>query len=92
MYDNKEYEYTNIAGVATTVVFTGKGLLHNIIVNTTAAGAITIYDGNGANTTLVGTLKASVVEGTYQYDIKIANGLRIVTAATPDITVTWAKP
>lgn len=84
----KEYVPTNITTGTTTAVFAGKGLLHTIVVNTTAAGSIIIKDG----TTVLGTLKASVAEGTYIYDCSIAGGLNIVTAAASDVTVTWQKP
>jgi len=89
--NKEEYQYTNITSATTTQVFTGKGKIHSIVVNTTAAGTIKIIDNTSGTTANVGTLKASVVEGTYLYDISVSLGCRIVTAAASDITVTWSQ-
>lgn len=83
------FKFTNIASATTTVVKSGTGRLKAITVNTTAAGAITVYDNTSAAGTKIATLKASVVEGTYEYNVSFANGLTIVTAAASDITVSW---
>lgn len=87
----QEYQYTNITSATTTQVATGRGRLHSIVVNTTAAGAISIIDNTTGTTANIGTLKASVVEGTYLYDICFSKGLRIVTAGASDITVCWSQ-
>jgi hypothetical protein len=81
--------YTNITSGTTTQVYTGACTLVAIIVNTTAAGSIKIIDGTSGSTANVGTLKSSVQEGDYNYNITLGNGLRIVTAATSDITIVW---
>lgn len=80
----------NIASATTTVVKSGSGHLHSIVVNATAAGTITIYDNTAASGTKLGTLKTSIVEGTYLYDCQFSTGLTIVTGAASDITVTYA--
>ena len=82
-----EFEKTYISSATTTIPFTGKGILHNIVIGTTAAGTITIKDG----TTTIQVLKSSIAEGTYWFDVAIADGLSIVTAAASKITVTWQK-
>lgn len=88
----REYQATNINSATTTQVFSGKGILQAITVNTTAAGAITIVDAIGAAVIpVVGVLKSSVAEGTYWYNCAISTGLKIITAAASDITVTWQK-
>ncbi len=89
--DYDEYQYTNISTGTTTQVATGKGKLHSIVVNTTANGTIIIADSTSTTTPAIGTLKASVAEGTFFYDVYFANGLRIVTAGASDITVCWKK-
>ena len=83
------HKFINIAAGATTVVAIGYGVLHSIVVNSTAAGAITIYDNTAASGTKVATLKASIVEGTYTFDVEFRTGLTIVTAAASDITVIY---
>lgn len=91
MTNTKQYQYTNITSGATTQVATGQGVLHSIVVNTTAAGTIKIIDGISGTTANVGTLKSSVAEGTYIYDVTFSAGLRIVTGAASDITVCWSQ-
>lgn len=82
------FKYTNITSAATTQVEPAQGkTLVAIVVNTTAAGTIKIIDGDSGTTANVGTLKASVVEGTYWYNISMPKGIRIVTGAASDITV-----
>lgn len=85
------YQKTYIATATTTQVFTGTGVLHSIVVNSTAAGTVTVIDGTSGSTPNVAVLKASIVEGTYLYDCAVATGLRIITGAASDITVTWTK-
>jgi len=87
MYNNREYQKTYITTNTSTVVFSGRGTLGGVCINTTAAGTIVLYDGASA----FASLKASIVENEYLQNILISNGLTIVTAASPDITVKWVK-
>jgi hypothetical protein len=80
----------NIATATTTTVKSGSGHLHSIVINTTAAGTITVYDNTAASGTIIAILKTSVVEGTYLYDCDFTTGLTIVTGAASNITVTYA--
>jgi len=84
------YKYNNIKTATTTVVKNRSGILKNITVNTTAAGAVTVYDnasaGSGAT---IATFPSAAVVGSYEYDARFINGLTIVTAAASDITVTF---
>lgn len=87
---NNINSYKYIATNTTTQVFTGRATLVAIVVNTTAAGAITIYDEAGsATTTIVGILQASILPGTYLYNVTCGKGIKIVTAASSDITVVY---
>lgn len=83
------FNYNNISSATTTVVKTGTGMLHGITVNTTAAGAITVYDNTAGSGTKIATLKASVAENHYRFDVAFTTGLTIVTAAASDITVSF---
>lgn len=83
----ESYLYKNIKTNTTTVICSQASILHAITVNTTAAGAITVYDG----TTEVAILKASIAEGTYFFDVVINRALSIVTAGASNITVAY-KP
>lgn len=81
--------YVHISTTTTTQVYTGPCILKSIVVNTTAAGAISIIDNISGSTVNIGSLQASVLPGTYHYNVPISKGIRIVTAADSDITVTY---
>jgi len=91
--NRSEYEKTNITTATTTQVFTGKGVLHGIQVNTTAAGVVAYVDGTAAGTSqTIGILKASVAENFFgPMNASISAGLRVYTAGASDITVFWAQ-
>lgn len=85
-------EYTNIKGATTTQVYTGACTLERIIVNTATAGTIGIIDGTSGTTVNVGTITPGASQlgvGTYWYGVTCGLGIRIVTSASPDITVVW---
>jgi hypothetical protein len=65
------------------VVATGPGVLHAIVVNTTAAGSITVADAGGT----IAVLKSNIAEGTYVYDVAFSGYLRIEPVAASNITV-----
>lgn len=81
--------YTNITSATTTTVKSGKGVLRSININTTAAGAITVYDNTAASGTKIATFPSSAVVGTRDFGCRFGTGLTIVTAAASDITVIW---
>lgn len=83
-------QFSHISTTTTTQVHTGRGTLKSITVNTTAAGTIGIIDNTTGTTVNIGSLVASVAEGTYTYDLVFTKGLRIITAASSDITVSYA--
>ncbi len=82
--------YTGITTATTTVVKSGAGILHAIVVNATAAGTITVYDNTAASSTKIATLKASIAEGVYSYmGLAFSTGLTVVTAGASDVTVLY---
>jgi hypothetical protein len=84
--------YRYIATATTTNVFVGPGTLKKIVIGETAAGAITIYDETaGGTTTIVAILKASIVEGEYEFNVAVGKGLQIVTGAASKITVVYNR-
>lgn len=89
-YINRDDEKTYIDSATTTQVFTGAGYLARIIVGTTTATALQIIDGTSGTTTNVGELAASAAVGSYEFDCKITNGLRIVSGAGK-YTIIWGK-
>ncbi len=85
------FSFKNITTTTTeaALVKTGAGVLHAIVVNTTAAGTVPIYDNTAGSGTLVGTLKASIVENTYVYDCVFSIGLYVRPGAVGDYTVIY---
>jgi hypothetical protein len=84
------YTHLNIASAGTYVVKSGPGILHSIVINTTAASAITVYDNTSAADPKIATIANSPVIGsTFAYDVAFANGLTIVTAGASNITVAY---
>jgi len=80
------YLYKYIDSATTTTITASQGTLHSIVVNTAAAGTITVSDANGT----IALLKASVTEGTYLYDVNFNGYLSIVTGhADSDVTATY---
>lgn len=80
---------TYISTATTTTVKSGKGNLAKIVLTETAAGAITVYDNTAGSGTIIAAFKASVVEGSYEFNCKFSVGLTIVTAAASKLTVVW---
>lgn len=86
---NEAYNYAYIATATTTQVKTGGGVLHSIVLGETAAGSIKIIDNTSGTTTNLAELKASVVEGVYEFNVAFSVGLRIVTAGASKLTVVY---
>lgn len=90
------YNYTNITTSTTTLVKTGPGVLHAIVVNTPAAsgGTLEIDDALTNTTPKIGTLTAGTATAlpayTITYDVAFSTGLSITTAThAGDYTVVW---
>ncbi len=77
--------YNHIATATTVTITASQGVLHSIVVNTTAAGTITVSDKNGT----IAILKSNIAEGIYLYDVAFSGYLKIITAAASDITVSY---
>lgn len=75
-----------ITTATTTNVTTKRTYLHRIIVGTTAAGTITVQN---AAAVVLAVLKASIPEGSYEFNLGDIAGLTIVTGAASDITVVY---
>lgn len=84
------WRYATPAGSATTVITRQPGVLHAIVINTTAAASITVYDNIAGSGNKIATLKASIAEGTYVYDVALNVGLTLVLAGASDVTVLYA--
>lgn len=73
--DNYRCAYTE-AATATTIK-TGGGVLRAIVVGSTSAQAVEVFDSIGSGGTKLAELKASIAEGTYRFDCNFAAGLYI---------------
>lgn len=70
---------------ATPVVLEGSGQLHSVVIGATAAGTITLADASGT----IWLAKASIVEGSYLFDVDVQGFLSVVLGAASDVTVTF---
>ena len=87
MIMDNSFKYVSTAGSATIKV--GRGTLERIVVGETSASKIEIYDGvDGDTFTQLGELKASIAEGSYEFNCTFANGLYIAIAAPGGSKVT----
>lgn len=66
-----------------------QGVLHSLVINTTVASAVTVYDSLVGSGTAIATFQASAGLGTYIYDVRFTVGLTIVTAGASNITVAY---
>lgn len=79
------YRKAYISTITTTAVKAATGVLRRIVLTETAAGTITVNDNDGA----VAVLKASIVEGTYDFDVECKGKIEVVTAAASKLTVVY---
>lgn len=95
MYNDREYIAKNISGAGTFDIFQGKGVLGGVVLNAIGTGGtVTLTDMTSPNITIatitLGTSPSSVPISV-DYYVSIANSLRVVTSASPNITITWSK-
>lgn len=84
------YQYRSITTATTTNVDAGQGQLVRIVLTTTAAGAITIYDeASGGTTDIIASFTSSAALGTYDFGVQYKKGIQIVTAAASALTVVF---
>ena len=84
--------YRYISGAGTYDIFSGPGTLKAIILTETAAGTITVYDeATGGTTAIAALLKASIIEGKYEFEIAMGKGCQIVVAAASKMTVVYSR-
>ena len=78
---------TYISTATTTVVKTGAGLLHTIVVQGGTTGTIIGYDNTAAGGTILFSFDTTVALATYTFDVSFAIGLTVVTSAATKLTV-----
>lgn len=90
MYNTREYIPAYITAGSTAQIFTGKGILHSIIVGTTTSTAVTFFYGTTIGSTTI-LLKASIAENTYPIDMVVPNGLYMTYGSGGTYTVLYTK-
>lgn len=88
------YNYTRVTTAATTLVKTGAGVLHAVVVNKPTSTATIELDDALTNTTpvigILGAFAASIAPFTVVYDATFNTGLSVtVGTATVDATIVW---
>ncbi len=85
--------YTNIATNTTTTIYSGRGVLVGLTINTKGASSntATIYDNTAGSGTKIAIIDTTSAQGTLAYFVEFNTGLTIVTATgtAADITVEW---
>lgn len=86
----QSFRATRITTATTTTVKAAGGILHRIVIATTAAGTITVnHTVNGATVALL-VLGASFPVGSYELNLECSGKIEVVTGAASDITVAFA--
>ena len=88
------YNYTHLAGTGTTLIKTGPGLLHAIVVNTPVAGTLEADDALTNTTPVIAIMTVGTVTAmppfTVTYDTVFSTGLTIkITTGAMDATIVW---
>lgn len=66
-----------------TLMESGGGILHSVVINTGASGAsVTLHDGSASGPVIAATAQASLV-----YDVLLVSGLTAVVTNAPDVTI-----
>lgn len=79
-------KYKYISSATTTTVGTqSNGVLSSVIIGETSAGAITISDSKGT----IAVLKASILEGVYEFKCAYSGYLTIVTDGASKLSIMY---
>lgn len=86
------WQWKHYTASGTNLVKSGPAVLYAVVVNTTAAATVEIWDGlvAAAPGTQLAVLKASIAEGTYVWNAQMGQGLVVKLGGSSDITVLYA--
>ena len=86
------FNYTNIAAATSSLVKSGGGFLHTVVISNASAttGTMSLYDNASATgtTPLIATV-GCFTPGTYTFDIKFNNGLAVANTSSPNAVITY---
>ena len=86
---NANYSSAYISTAITTQVSTQPSTIVGLLVTETAAGTITVYNGQGTSDVTIAVLKASIAEGYYPLNVSCPKGIKVVTAGNSKVTVIY---
>lgn len=89
MNNTGNYSSTYISSATTTQVTTLPSTIIGLLVTETAAGTITVINGQGTSDVTIAVLKASIVEGYYPLNVACPKGIKITTGAASKVTVIY---
>jgi hypothetical protein len=78
-----------ISTATTTLVKTGAGFLHRIIVNGGTTGTIIAYDNTAGSGAIIFSFDTTNAIGSYEFNCSFATGLTIVTSAATKLTAVY---
>lgn len=84
---NYKYGYLSEEGAET--LKSSSGVLEAIVVGTTSAQAVKIYDSAGSGGSQIGELKASIAENSYEFGCRFAKGLHIENPGGSKLTIIY---
>ena len=79
--------YNHVAGAGTTLVKTGPGRLHGIVVGT-PVGVCTVYDSTTGSGTVMAVITTTSPVG-LDFNCAFSVGLTVVTSSTSDVTIIY---
>jgi hypothetical protein len=91
MNTNIIYDYNFINSATTTQVYTGACTLGRLILLAVTAGTIDIYDATSGTTHPIAHFPVGSVGNSYLFDVTCAFGIRVVTSAADNFTVTFKR-
>ena len=83
------YRCTFTEDAGATTIKTGAGALEKIVVGSTPAKAIEIYDSAGSGGTKLGELAASCPINSYGFECNFAAGLHISNPGGAKLSIIW---
>lgn len=75
----------------TTLVATGPGLLHTVVVQGGTTGTIIIYDGIAVSANIIASFDTTVALASYVFDVAFSVGLTVVTSAATKLTLSYSQ-
>lgn len=88
---NSTPRFSNISTATTSLLKTGPGSLHRIVVNDPSNITITVYDNTSATGSVIAAIKpgSNTTPITLEYGCEFQSGLTIVTSGTTNLTVIY---